>query len=247
LSDAAVTEDAILGGTVRVRQPAAGFRVAIDSVLLAAAVAAEPGEEVLEPGAGVGAAALCLARRVAGARVTGIEVAPDLVRLAGDNARLNGLAPAVNIMIGDIARPPPRVLPASFAHVMMNPPYLPASRAQAPPDAGKARAHVEGEADLAAWLDFAFHMVRPRGTVTVIHRADRLDAILARLHARAGAIVVFPLWPGRDGKPAKRVLVRAERGGQTPLRLAAGLVLHEADGRYTAEADRVLRGAALEL
>ena len=63
----------------------------------------------------------------------------------------------------------------------------------------------------------------------------------------AGEIVVFPLWPG-TGKPAKRVLLRARAGVATPMKLAAGLVLHEADGSFTAEADAILRhGAALAL
>jgi len=238
------TEDRLLDGQVVLRQPRDGFRVAIDSVLLAAAVPAAASELVLEPGAGTGAAALCLARRVAGVRVVGLEPQADLVRLAGENVRANGLAGSVDVMIGDLVRPPPRVVPASFAHVMFNPPYLPDGRGRAPADAGRAQAHVEGAAGLAAWLDFALRMVRPKGTVTLIHRADRLDDILAHLHGRAGEIVVFPLWPGQD-RPAKRVIVQARRGVATPLRLAAGLVLHEADGRYTPAADAVLRGAAL--
>ncbi|MGE0746539.1 MAG: tRNA1(Val) (adenine(37)-N6)-methyltransferase [Rhodospirillales bacterium] len=240
----AATEDRLLDGQLVLRQPRDGFRVAIDSVLLAAAVPAAPGELVLEPGAGTGAAALCLARRVAGVRVVGLERQADLVRLAGENVRANGLAGSVDVMIGDLVRPPPRVVPASFAHVMFNPPYLPEGRGRAPADAGRAQAHVEGEAALAAWIDFALRMVRPKGTMTMIHRADRLDDILAHLYGKAGEIVVFPLWPGRD-RPAKRVIVQARRGVATPLRLAPGLVLHEADGGYTPAADAVLRGAAL--
>lgn len=241
---AAATEDRLLDGQLVLRQPRDGFRVAIDSVFLAAAVPAAPGELVLEPGAGTGAAALCLARRVAGVRVVGLERQADLVRLAGENVRANSLAGSVDVMIGDLVRPPPRVVPASFAHVMFNPPYLPEGRGRAPADASRAQAHVEGEAALATWIDFALRMVRPKGTMTMIHRADRLDDILAHLHGKAGEIVVLPLWPGRD-RPAKRVIVQARRGVATPLRLAPGLVLHEADGGYTPAADAVLRGAAL--
>ena len=88
--------------------------------------------------------------------------------------------------------------------------------------------------------------------ITLIHRADRLDDILARLHGRAGAITVFPLWPrglnGGGGTAAKRVLVQARKGVKSPMKLAPGLVLHEADGGYTAAASRVLRdGAGLDL
>ncbi len=239
------TEDRLLDGRVLLRQPRDGFRAAIDSVLLAAAVPAVDGESVLEPGAGAGAAALCLATRVAGSRVVGIELQPALVRLAGDNIRLNRLQRAVDIMVGDLSRPPPRLVPGAFDHVMINPPHLAADRADPPPDPAKAAAHVEGAAGLADWLGFALGMLRRKGTLTMIHRADRLDEALSGLHGRAGEIVVFPLWPGRGGKPAKRVIVRARKGVATPMRLDPGMVLHEDDGRFTPEADDVLRGAAL--
>jgi tRNA1(Val) A37 N6-methylase TrmN6 len=86
-------------------------------------------------------------------------------------------------------------------------------------------------------------MARPKGSITFIHRADRMEQLLAQLSGRAGEIVVFPLWPGQD-KPAKRLLLRARKSVATPTRLTPGLVLHEADGRYTAAAEAVLRGGA---
>ncbi len=241
------TEDALLGGRVRLRQPRDGFRAAIDSVLLAAATPAAAGDSVFEPGAGAGAAALCLARRVEGCRVVGIELQPDLVRLAGENARLNGLGDRIDVMVGDIAHPPPRIEPGGFAHVMMNPPHHVADRADVSPRTERALSNTEGASSLATWLDAGLRMVVRRGTLTLVHRADRLDEILALLRGRAGEIVVFPLWPGPGVKPAKRVIVRARKETRTPLRLAPGLVLHGGDGAFTAQADAVLRGAALEI
>jgi tRNA1(Val) A37 N6-methylase TrmN6 len=67
------SEDMLLGGRVRLRQPVAGYRVAIDPVFLAAAVPAVPGDRALDVGCGTGAAAICLAVRVPDCRVTGIE------------------------------------------------------------------------------------------------------------------------------------------------------------------------------
>jgi tRNA1(Val) A37 N6-methylase TrmN6 len=60
-------------------------------------------------------------------------------------------------------------------------------------------------------------------------------------------IAIFPLWPRAD-EAAKRVIVQIRNGSNAPLALLPGLVLHEADGRYTAAADAILRdGASLAL
>lgn len=236
----AITADALLGGNIRLLQPETGYRTAIDPVFLAAAVPAGPGDLVLDVGAGVGAVALCLAWRERGCHIRGIEPQRDLARLAARNIELNGFIGRVEVMIGDLLRPPPRLAPGSFHHVMANPPFLPAGGGSRPPEAGKATAQVEGEAGLADWVRFCLAMTRPKGSVTFIHRADRMDALLGELRARVGDIVVFPLWPGGN-KPAGRVLVRGRKGVAGPMRLATGLTLHEPDGRYTEAADAVLR------
>ena len=241
---AETSEDALLDGAVVLRQPMRGFRVAIDTVLLAAAVPARAGETVFEPGAGCGAAALCLARRT-GCNVVGIEPQADLVALAADNVRRNGLDAHVSVLAGALGAALPAAAAGPFDHAMANPPYRPAGQGTRPPDDARAAAHVEGETDLNAWIAAMLAPLRPKGTLTLVHRADRLDAILAALDGRAGGVVIFPFWP-RAGVPARRVVVRARKGVRTPLVLAPGLALHQTDGRFTAEADAVLRGAALD-
>jgi tRNA1(Val) A37 N6-methylase TrmN6 len=196
---------------------------------------------VLDVGCGSGAAALCLAVRQPLCRVVGLEVQRDLARLAGDNAVLNGIEGRVSVIAGDLLRPPPRLSPGVFDHVMANPPFIERGRGTPARSAEKAAATVEGEATLADWVRFALAMVRDKGSVTFVHRADRIDVLLGQLGGRCGEVVVFPLWPAA-GRDASRVLVRGRKQVGAPARLAAGLVLHEADGRFTAAADAVLRG-----
>jgi tRNA1(Val) A37 N6-methylase TrmN6 len=244
----ALTLDRLLGGRVSLSQPARGYRVAIDPVLLAAAVPAAAGERVLDAGAGTGAAALCVAVRVRACKVVGIELQPDLQQIAAANVVDNGLGERVEMLEGDLVRPPPRFAWGSFDHVMTNPPYLTAQAASAPPLPERARAQVESTVPLAAWLQACVRMLKPGGTLTLIHRAERLGEILATLSDALGALVVFPLWPGDPPKPAKRVLVQGRKGSRAPLALMPGLILHEQGGRLSAAAEAVLRhGEALVL
>jgi tRNA1(Val) A37 N6-methylase TrmN6 len=232
--------DDLLGGRVRLYQPETGYRVAVDPVLLAAFTDAQPGEHVLDIGTGTGAAALCLAARVPSIRLIGLEAEGAMADTASRNVELNSRQSHVIIMRGDLLRPPPALGPSSFDRVMMNPPYLKAGAASVPPDPLKAAANVEGEARLGDWINFAAVMLKARGTLTIVHRADRIDEILALLHSRFGAVTIHPVWP-RAGEAAKRVLVKAVRGARTPATLAAGLVLHDAAGHYTPEAEWILR------
>jgi len=239
-ADAAVTRDGLLDGRVTLMQPAIGYRAAIDPVLLAAGVPAAAGQRVLELGCGAGAASLCLALRVPGCRVDGLELQPAMADLARANAALNGLADRFTVHAGDLLDPPPDLTARTFDHVMMNPPFHEGGRHTRSPHPSRGVSHGEGTARLADWVQAALRRLTARGTLTLIHTADRLDDIIALLHGRFGAVTLFPLWPGA-GAPAKRVLVQARRNVKSPAALLPGLVLHGPDGAFTPAAEAVLR------
>ena len=242
------TDDNFLGGRVVLRQPRDGYRAAIDPVLLAAAVPAEPHQRVLDVGCGAGAASLCLASRVEDIRVVGLELDRGMARLAQDNAILNGLGRRFEAVVGDLQKPPPRLAPHSFDHVLANPPYFEASHATSPGHAGRAQAHIQADGGLAAWVAFALRMARPGASFTLIHRAERLAELLDHLDGCAGDVTVFPLWPrdpfGPGARPAKRVIVQARAGSRGAMRLVGGLVLHGKGDGYTDAADAILRAGA---
>lgn len=241
------TTDAVLGGRVTLRQPASGYRVAIDPILLAAACPATAGDLVADLGCGVGTAALCLARRVPDARCVGVDLQGELVALAHQNARDNGLADRISFVAGDILDRNLPIYTRPADHAIVNPPYLKRGSATPSTNPIKALANVEGEADLGAWVAAAARAVRPGGSVTFIHRADRLPELLALLGARCGGIVIQPLQP-KAGAAAHRVLVAGRVGQRLPATLLLGLILHEDDGSFTPSVQRILRdGAALPL
>lgn len=102
--ETALTEDALLGGRVRLLQPSRGYRVAVDAVLLAAAIETVPGDRVLDLGAGVGAVGLCLAARVPGCTIVGIELQAGLAALAVRNAALNGIESRLRTIVHSTLR-----------------------------------------------------------------------------------------------------------------------------------------------
>ena len=231
-----LTEDAILGGRVKLLQPRGGFRAALDPVLLAAFIPARRGEAVLELGCGSGAAFLCLNARVPGLQITAVDLADDLVDLALRNARLN-LVPA------DIHAADARDLrlPAPIHHAFANPPYW--SGGTPSPVAERRRAAHE-DAPLGDWVQAMARPLRHKGTLTLVLPAARFaEAAAALREAGCGAIRLLPLWP-RPGLAAKRILIQGRRGGLGPDEVLPGLVLHEGDGSYTAAAQAVLRDAA---
>lgn len=241
------SQDTLLGGRVSIRQPLEGYRVAIDPVLLAASIEAEPGNYVLDVGAGVGGASLCLAARLPSCRIVGLEVQRDYFRLAVENIDLNQARDRVEMVFGDLTNPPPRLAAGTFHHVMANPPYLDVTKGHLAPDSGKRAATTEQNSSLEQWARYCLLMARPKGMITFIHKPERLAEILSYFSGKVGNIVVFPLWPN-SGKPAKRIIIRGQKNANGPLRIAPGLVLHQENGHFTPEAENILRhGASLRL
>ena len=241
MSEGARTLDGFLGGRLTIEQPKRGFRAGHDTVLLAAAIPADPGSRVLELGSGAGVASLCLAARVPSVDVAGVEIDPDLVALANENAVRNGVSGRVRFEAADVLR---KDHAASFDHSFFNPPFYPAS-GQESPNPARDRAMRDTAEAIAAWMRAALSAVKDGGTASAIVRADRALELLNP--AEGIAAILFPLFP-RAGEIPKRAIIQVTKNRPGSVRTAAGLVLHEADGRNTEAAEAVLRyGARLRL
>jgi tRNA1(Val) A37 N6-methylase TrmN6 len=242
------TDDAVLGGRLRLKQKKKGHRVGHDAILLAAATDAQSGDRAVEFGAGVGAAGLALAMRCPGVAVTLLEIDPELSDIAAQNIVRNGLEQRVRAVTLDVTAPTDDfaaqgIGPGSADHVLMNPPFNNLARQNVSPDPARRMAHAADDGILAHWTTAAAWALHSAGTLTLIWRADGLDEVLAALGRRFGGIAVLPVH-GRAGAPAMRVLVQARKGSRAPLKLLPGLNLNDATGRPAVEAEAVLRGAA---
>jgi tRNA1(Val) A37 N6-methylase TrmN6 len=243
-ADEHACESLLLGGRVRLLQPRRGYRAGMDAALLAAAVEGGDDVRLLEAGCGPGAALLQAARRLPGACLVGVERDPEAFKLAQTNLVLNDLEGRVAVQEGDVLNAFRDLGHKSFDGVFANPPFFDDPAAIRGPHPAKRGAYI-ADGGLEAWIVFMLEAVKDGGAVTLVHRADRLLDCLRLLSPRAGSFQIRPVHSFGDAA-AKRVLVRARRGGRGPLRLLSPLVMHERglDGsaRLTPRADQLLRG-----
>ncbi len=246
-----MSHDSWLHGKLTLAQPRRGHRVGSDAILLSASVDIASGR-LIDVGTGVGAVGLAIASRSPGALADLIEIDSGLAEIAAANAARNGLADRVRVARADVldarARRAAGLADEAADLLVTNPPFFEPGAVRASPDAAKARAHVfsadAGGAPLTAWIRACLALLRPGGRFAMIHRPEALAEILAAVENRLGALALLPVHP-RIGASAHRILISGVKGSKAPLRIAPALVLHEADGRLTAEADALHRGERL--
>jgi tRNA1(Val) A37 N6-methylase TrmN6 len=239
----AVTEDRLLDGALRLRQPARGYRAGLDAALLAAACDAQADQRVIEAGCGPGAALLAAAHRCPQARFVGVEREAAVLALARENIVLNGLSARVEALAGDVGQRFSVLGAAPFDAAMANPPFFDDPAALRAPAPEKAAAWMADEG-LMGWTEFLLKAVRQGGSITIIHRADRLADLLGLLAPKAGSFQIRAIHPFADA-PAKRVLVRAVKTGKAPLLILPPLILHDRGGaKHRPEVEAILRGQA---
>ena len=243
-SDDELSSDRFLDGRAELWQPKHGYRAAMDPVLLAAFTPARSGQCVLDLGCGAGAAAICLGTRVSGLDTHGLEVQKDYAHLAERNARRN--ATKLTVHRGDALRPPRALKDRTFDHVITNPPYFSNVESTQPSDAGRAVSHIEKTATLSEWLSSGLRRTKQKGWFSLVHRAERLDEILAVFSRSCGNIQVLPV-VSRAGRIANRVLVRGRKGSSAKLEICWPLTIHKRSFHnadevdYTDSAEKILR------
>ena len=238
-----ITIDDFLGGKVKLAQSSDGYRSTSDAVLLASAVLAKEGEHVLDVGTGNGVVLFCLAARVEGLKMTGIDIQSALIQLALKNNELNNQN--IRFLLEDISEKSKFVHGEQFHHVVTNPPFY---------RDGKGRLNEQQciafheVISIEKWIRFCVKHIRSGGTFTMIHQMEALPEILSVMQKTSlGAIEVFPLVKNLN-VPAKRIIVRAKLGSKKPFVLHNPFVLHQEDGcGYTEKAEGILRfGASLD-
>ena len=233
--DENTTVDDFLGGLIKLRQPKIGYRATSDAVMVAAAVPAKEGETILDVGCASGIVGLCIGARVPNLSITGVEIQPELVELACQNAALNGQN--LTVVEADISKKVPELHGIQFHHVVTNPPFYTETPARQSRQVEMAYKQV---VPLKKWIDFCLRHLRAKGTFTIIHRAESVPEILSLLNGRLGGIRLIPIWP-KQGVNPKRVIIQGIMNSKKTFEIHTGFVMHHHDDTRTDEAERIMR------
>ncbi len=241
----ATTDDRLLAGRLRLFQPQQGHRAGTDGVLLAAATP-QKARRIADIGASTGLVGLAAALTQPEARVSLFEREPDLAALARQNIAANELSGRLDVIEGDIfAKGALAEFREAFDVVLTNPPYLEAHRMRlSPTKAGAHALDAAKGATLEAWVKRAVSILAPRGKLVMIHRADQVQAVLAAMQGRLGSLRLRFIHP-RAGEDAIRVLALGVKGSRGPLAIGAPIMLHDAAGGFTAEAQAIHEGRGI--
>jgi tRNA1(Val) A37 N6-methylase TrmN6 len=239
-----LTEDAFLGGQLHLKQLKSGHRAGHDAVLLAAATPARSGDRVADLGAGVGVAGLAVAKRVAGIELVLVEIDAALAGLARANADANAIQ--ADVIVLDVeadagAFTAAGLAPDSVDAVLMNPPFNDPARHRASPDTARGIAHVATATTLSKWIHAARRILKSKGILTLIWRADGIAEVLATLDHGFGSLQVLPVHGDARG-PANRILIRATKGGRAPTQIHPALLLNDESGVPNKRVQEILAG-----
>ena len=238
------SHDYLLDRKIKIFQPENGYRASTDAVLLAASVEFPSRAEVkiLDVGSGTGAVSLCLAQQNFGGKrlIHGLELQEELVDLANYSAKENFFN-FVTFFHADIRRKivNTEIFPCSYDIVVTNPPY--SEHDMPSPNPSKALAHNHTDFGLKQWLLFCLKMVKPFGKIYMINRVESLPVFIDALSGHVGGIAILPIY-SKHNQDAKRIIVCAQKDSKSPSRILEPFIMHDNDGDYTVQAQKILRG-----
>lgn len=211
------------------------FCFGMDAVLLSGFARAQEGSRVLDLGTGTGIIPILMAAKTKADHLTGLEIQDESADMAQRSLKINGLEDRITIVTGDIKEAVNIFGAASFDVVTCNPPYMTEHHGLTNPQAPKAIARHELLCTLEDVISQSARLLVPGGSFFLVHRPFRLTEILVLLHEyRLEPKRMKLVYPFVDKEP-NMVLIEANRGGRSGMKVEKPLIVYREPGVYTDE------------
>lgn len=227
--------DDILYGKLKLLQPQNGPRVNLDTILLSSWVRVRSGHgRFIEAGCASGAISLLLALKHKNIHVTGIDIQPELISLAEQNARNNNLMDKTEFIAGDI-RDKNIFPPESFDGFIINPPYESPLRGRVSSNILRSTARHELTCTPDDAGKCAYRLLKGRGRFFAVFTSERLDVFLCAM--RQNRLMPKRLRPvySREGSVSGIFLVECIKDGGEGMILLPPLYVRDGNNNYTPE------------
>jgi len=234
------TLDSLLHGKLAIFQGAKGYRVALDSILLARFVTAGGAKRILDLGCGNGAIALILAALYPAARIVGIEIQAQMVARARRSVSLNQFDQKVEVRQGDIGVIETHFEAESFDLVVTNPPYRAPRSGRINPDVEKQIARHEVQGRLRDFLRAAAYVLRKDGIFAGVFPAPRSIDLLTGMREHGIEPKRLRWVHSLVNDPASLVLVEGVKAGGVELKVMPPLIIYTRERQYTSELTAIL-------
>ena len=236
------TLDCIFNGKIKLKQPAIGYRTAIDPIILCDFVTLKNNQKILDVGCGAGLISLILKhtadKTLLNTDIIGIDIDNAFCELYNENAKINNLQiQGINKNLEEFSKDMNKNC-IFFDQIITNPPYFEVKSSRL--SETKRNANFE-TMQLTSWIKCCLNILKNNGTFSIIHNAEKINDILFALKNIAGAIEIIPIY-SKSNSIAKRVVVRCKKAAKTATAIHHGIIVHNQDGTYSNAMQKILSG-----
>ena len=201
-----------------------GFRFSVDAVILSDFFSPTKKGKILDIGCGNGIIPILLYSKGKGEDITGVEIQEENCELALKNVKLNNLEDYIKIENDDVKEYPKG---NAFDYIISNPPYMEVDGKKQNILSCKSIARHELTLNLYDLIRNAKRLLKPMGSITLVHRSYRFTDI-SRILEDCGFSLkrVRFVYYSKD-RNSNLVLVEAFKGKKCKLEIEPSLFLEE--------------------
>lgn len=201
-----------------------GFKFSVDAVILSDFFSPTKKGKILDIGCGNGIIPILLYSKGKGEDITGVEIQEENCELALKNVKLNNLEDYIKIENDDVKEYPKG---NTFDYIISNPPYMEVDGKKQNILSCKSIARHELTLNLYDLIRNAKRLLKPVGSITLVHRSYRFTDI-SRILEDCGFSLkrVRFVYYSKD-RNSNLVLVEAFKGKKCKLEIEPPLFLEE--------------------